>query len=213
MNGYVGSVSAPLAAGTRSAPSGMTDEEYRFEQPVSRVLKLFGLTVPALVIMLLTYIGLTEHVFGLSYALNRQMGRSFRRSLRVAYLLASSGAAALCHAVLLSRCALDGLEGVDSPLCPEVLLGERRCLAPSSMACLVAVLTLWVERVVAPALDLWGEGRTSAGRLRVRYRPRLLPSCGSPWPSSSWAPCSCCACSRRDARWCSFRGAARGTES
>ena len=163
MNGYVGSVSAPLAAGTRSAPSGMTDEEYRFEQPVSRVLKLFGLTVPALVIMLLTYIGLTEHVFGLSYALNRQMGRSFRRSLRVAYLLASSGAAALCHAVLLSRCALDGLEGVDSPLCPEVLLGERRCLAPSSMACLVAVLTLWVERVVAPALDLWGRGPYQRG--------------------------------------------------
>ena len=24
------------------------------------------------------------------------------------------------------------------------------------MACLVAVLTLWVERAVAPALDLWG---------------------------------------------------------
>ena len=133
----------------------MTDEEYRFEQPVSRVLKLFGLTVPALVILLLMYIGFTEHVFGLSYVLRRQMGRSFRRSLRVAYLLASSTAAGLCHAVLLSRCALDGLEGVDSPLCPEVLLGERRCLAPSSMACLVAVLTLWVERIVAPALDLW----------------------------------------------------------
>ena len=142
----------------------MTDEEYRFEQPVSRVLKLFGLTVPALVILLLMYIGFTEHVFGLSYVLNRQMGRSFRRSLRIAYLLASSTAAGLCHAVLLSRCALDGLEGVDSPLCPEVLLGERRCLAPSSMACLVAVLALWVERVVAPALDLWkGDGPYQRG--------------------------------------------------
>jgi len=163
VNGYLGSVSAPLAAGTRSAPNGMTNEEYRFEPPVSRVLKLFGLTVPSLVIMLLIYIGLTEHVFGLSYAINRQMGRSFRRSLRVAYLIASSMAAVLCHAVLLSRCALDGLEGVDTPLCPEVLLGERRCLAPSSMACIVAVLTLWVERWVVPALDLWGRGPYQRG--------------------------------------------------
>lgn len=141
----------------------MTDEEYRYEPPVSRVLKLFGLTVPPLVILLLMYIGFTEHVFGLSYVLNRQMGRPFRRSLRVAYLLASSVAAGLCHAILLSRCALDGLEGADSPLCPEVLLGERRCLAPSSMACLVAVLTLWVERAVAPALDLWGRGPYQRG--------------------------------------------------
>ena len=46
---------------------------------------------------------------------------------------------------------------------PEVLLGERRCLAPSSMACLVAVVTLWVERVVAPALDLWGRGPYQRG--------------------------------------------------
>ena len=163
MNGYLGLVSAPLPAVTRTSLNGMNDEEYRFEPPVSRVLKLFGLTVPALVIMLIMYIGLTEHVFGLSYVINRQMGRSFRRSLRVSYLLASSVAAGLCHAFLLSRCALDGLEGVDSPLCPEVLLGERRCLAPSSMASLVAVLALWVERIVAPALDMWGRGPYQRG--------------------------------------------------
>lgn len=156
-------VSAPLPTVTRTLLNRMNDEEYRFNTPVSRVLKLFGLTVPALVILLIIYIGLTEHVFGMSYVINRQMGRSFRRSLRVSYLLASSVAAGLCHAVLLSRCALDGLEGVDSPLCPEVLLGERRCLAPSSMAALVAVLTLWVERIVAPALDMWGRGPYQRG--------------------------------------------------
>lgn len=156
MNGYLGSVSAPLPAVARASLNGMNDEEYQFTPPVSRVLKLFGLTVPALVVLLLMYIGFTEHVFGLSYLINRQMGRSFRRSMRIAYLIASSMAAGLCHAMLLSRCALDGLEGVDSPLCPEVLLGELRCLQPSAMACLVAVLTLWVERAVAPALDLWG---------------------------------------------------------
>ena len=163
MNGYLGSVSAPLPAVARASLNGMNDEEYQFTPPVSRVLKLFGLTVPALVVLLLMYIGFTEHVFGLSYLINRQMGRSFRRSMRIAYLLASSMAAGLCHAFLLSRCALDGLEGVDSPLCPEVLLGERRCLAPSSMASLVAVLALWVERIVAPALDMWGRGPYQRG--------------------------------------------------
>ena len=141
----------------------MNDAEYHIEPPVSRVLKLFGLTVPAILVLLIIYVALTEHVFGMSYVINRQMGRSFRRSLRIAYLLFASAAAALCHAALLSRCALDGLEGVDSPLCPEVLLGERRCLAPSAMACLVAVVALWVERIVAPALDLWGRGPYQRG--------------------------------------------------
>ena len=137
--------------------------EYRSEPSTSRVIKLFGLTVPAVVMLLIVYVSLTEHVFGLSYVVHRQMGRPFRRSLRLAYLLVSSFAAALCHAALLSRCALNGLEGVDSPLCPEVLLGERRCLAPSAMACLVAVVALWVERLVAPALDLWGKGPYTRG--------------------------------------------------
>lgn len=135
----------------------MNDEEYRSAPATSRVIKLFGLTVPAVLILLLIYVALTEHVFGMSYAINRQMGPGFRRSLRIAYLVVSSVAAGLCCAALLSRCALDGLDGVDSPLCPEVLLGERHCLAPSAMACLVAVTTLWVERIVAPALNLWGK--------------------------------------------------------
>jgi len=135
----------------------MNDAQYHAEPPVSRVIKLFGLTIPPLTIMLITYIGLTEYVFGVAYVINRQMGRKFRRTLRLWYLLASSAAASLCLAALLSRCALDGLEGVDSPLCPEVLIGETRCLQPSAMACLVAVLTLWIERFVAPALDLWND--------------------------------------------------------
>lgn len=141
----------------------MNDAEYHFEPPVSRVLKLFGMTVPPLVLMLIVYICLTEHAFGLSYVLNRQMGRSFRRTLRVCYLIASSMASGLCHAMLLSRCALDGLEGVDSPLCPEVLIGELRCLQPTAMACIVAVVALWVERVVSPALDLWNQGPYQRG--------------------------------------------------
>ena len=116
----------------------------------TRVLTLFSLTVPAIIFFLVTYVALTEHVFGMSYVIGRRLGRRLRAGFRVAYLLIASVVAGLFHAALLLRCTLD-----EFSLCPAVLLGERRCLAPSASACLAVVVAISLERVFVPMLDLW----------------------------------------------------------
>ena len=121
--------------------------------PTSRVLKLFSLTVPPLVFLMITYISLTEYVFGLSYVVGRRLGKRLRKTLRVGYILFTSIGAGLLHVGLLSRCALGASMDV-SALCPDVLLTEHSCLAPSASACLMMLLALFVERISVPMLDL-----------------------------------------------------------
>lgn len=119
----------------------------------SRVLQLFSLTVPPLVILLITYVALTEHVFGMSYLIGRRMGKRTRRPLRFLYVVITSLTAGMLHAAMLSRCILVAPMD-ESAFCPDVPMTEQRCLAPSAVTALAMFVALWVERVVGPMLDL-----------------------------------------------------------
>lgn len=114
---------------------------------VLRVLKLFRLTVPPVGAMAVCYVGLNEHVFGLSYVVGKRLKPRLRRLLRASYLFATALTAVGLGAWLLTTCGTPGA-------CPPVRLGERSCLAAASSGALWAVVMLPLERCASPLLGL-----------------------------------------------------------
>jgi hypothetical protein len=119
---------------------------------VSRVLRLFRLSVPPLFLVLACYVCLGEHVFGLAYVVGRRLKPRLRATLRGLYRLSTAFIAFFIHTYLWYACADDGDEGAS--LCPRTRFGERHCLAITSTGALYCGATLLVERWANPVLEL-----------------------------------------------------------
>ena len=131
---------------------------------VSRVLRLFRLSVPPVFFLLACYVFLGEHVFGLAYVVGKRLKPRLRATLRGLYRLSSAFIAFVMHAYLWYACADDDEEG--APLCPRTRFKERHCLAITSASALYCGATLLVERWANPMLGL--DQPTGAARARVR---------------------------------------------
>ena len=135
------------------------DQDGEVVVSVSRVIAMFGLTVPPLVLVMAVYASLTEHVFGLSHFMGSQMGARTRRVLRAAHHVLSAAVSAVVQAALITQCGVPALV-VASELpgaqlaCPRVDFRELGCLASGASASLLLVLALFVERVSVPLLNL-----------------------------------------------------------
>lgn len=120
------------------------------EESPARVLRLFGLTLPPVFVLLLCYVCLGEHVFGLAYVIGKRLKWRARAVLRATYF-ASTGVVATClHLALLFTCG----DGEELSACPPVRIKERNCLASTSMTAVYCGATLLLERWASPMLDL-----------------------------------------------------------
>ena len=118
------------------------------ETSVLRVLKLFSLTVPPIGVLAVCYIGLGEHVFGLSYVIGKRLKPRLKRALRAGYLLGTALAGIALFTALLTTC------GGTASACPPVRLGERWCLVSASVGAVWSLVMLLVERCANPLFDL-----------------------------------------------------------
>ena len=118
------------------------------ETSVLRVLKMFSLTVPPIGMLAACYIGLGEHVFGLSYVIGKRLKPRLKRVLRVSYLLGTALMGIALFTALLTTC------GGTASACPPVRLGERWCLVSASVGSVWAFTMLLVERCANPLLEL-----------------------------------------------------------
>jgi hypothetical protein len=116
---------------------------------VSRVLRLFRLSVPPLFFLLACYVFLGEHVFGLAYVIGKRLKPRMRATLRGFYRLSTAFIALFMHAYLWYACADDEMS-----TCPRTRFEERHCLAITSTAALYCGATLLVERWANPMLEL-----------------------------------------------------------
>jgi|SaaInlV_125m_DNA_1040241.scaffolds.fasta_scaffold59583_2 hypothetical protein len=119
---------------------------------VSRVLRLFRLSVPPIFFLLACYVCLGEHVFGLAYVVGKRLKPRLRATLRGLYRLVAAFFAFFIHTYLWYACADEGDEGAS--LCPRTRFGERHCLAITSTGVLYCGATLLVERWANPVLAL-----------------------------------------------------------
>ena len=118
------------------------------ETSVLRVLKLFSLTVLPIGMLAACYIGLGEHVFGLSYVIGKRLKPRLKRLLRAGYLVSTALTGIALFTALLMTC------GGTASACPPVRLGERWCLVSASVGSVWALVMLLVERCTNPLLDL-----------------------------------------------------------
>jgi len=116
---------------------------------VSRVLRLFRLTVPPVFFMLACYVFLGEHVFGLAYVVGKRLKPRMRATLRGFYHLSTATFALGLHLYMLFACG-----DTTASMCPPVRLKERQCLAITSATALYCGATLLAERWANPMLDL-----------------------------------------------------------
>jgi hypothetical protein len=126
---------------------------------VSRVLRLFRLSVPPVFFLLACYVFLGEHVFGLAYIVGNRLKPSLRTTLRVCYRLASACIALFMHLYLWYACSSD-----EASVCPPTRFGERNCLAITSTCALYCGATLLVERWANPLFHL---GHPTGTRVRA----------------------------------------------
>jgi len=116
---------------------------------VSRVLRLFRLSVPPIFFLLACYVFLGEHVFGLAYVIGNRLKPRMRATLRGFYRLGTAMVALGMHASLWYACVDDELSA-----CPRTRFGERHCLIATSVSALYCGATLLVERWANPMLEL-----------------------------------------------------------
>ena len=116
---------------------------------VSRVLRLFRLTVPPVFFTLACYVFLGEHVFGLAYVVGKRLKPRMRATLRGFYHLSTATFALGLHLYMLFACG-----DTTASMCPPVRLKERQCLAITSATALYCGATLLAERWANPMLDL-----------------------------------------------------------
>ena len=117
-----------------------------------RVESMFQLTVPPIVALAATYVGLADAVFGLHRVLGDRMQRGQTRvwvwrTLRAAYLLLQAAVALGLHAALGAWC-------FTSETCTAEPLKRKWCLVAASVSILVVATSLAVDRCAVPLLDL-----------------------------------------------------------
>lgn len=118
------------------------------EEAPARVLRLFGLTVPPVFVLLVCYVFLGEHVFGLAYVIGKRLKPRARALLRATYFLSTAVTATCLHLALLFSC------GGTASACPAVRIKERNCLASTAVAAVYCGATLLFERWANPMLGL-----------------------------------------------------------
>ncbi len=118
------------------------------EEAPARVLRLFGLSLPPVFVLLLCYVFLGEHVFGLAYVIGKRLKRRARAVLRATYFLSTITAATCLHFALLFSC------GGTASACPPVRIKERNCLASTAVTAVYCGATLLFERWANPMLGL-----------------------------------------------------------
>ena len=116
---------------------------------ISRVLRLFRLSVPPVFFLLVCYVFLGEHVFGLAYVIGNRLKPRMRATLRGFYRLGMAMVALGMHASLWYTCVDD-----EASACPRTRFGERHCLIATSVSALYCGATLIVERWANPMLEL-----------------------------------------------------------
>jgi hypothetical protein len=116
----------------------------------TRVLRLFGLTLPPVFVLLLCYTCLGEHVFGLAYVIGKRLKPRAIAMLRATYFLSTGIVAASLHLALLFSCG----NGAGLSACPLVRVKERGCLISTSVTAVYCGATLLLERWANPMLDL-----------------------------------------------------------
>jgi len=120
------------------------------DEASTRVLRLFGLTLPPVFVLLLCYVCLGEHVFGLAYVIGKRLKTRARKVLRATYFLSTGVAATCLHLALLFSCG----NGAELSACPAVRIKERGCLISTSVTAVYCGATLLLERWANPMLDL-----------------------------------------------------------
>jgi len=115
---------------------------------MSRVIRFFRLSVPPVFFLLVCYVFLGEHVFGLGYVIGRRLKPRMRTTLRACYRLSTAMIGLVVHLYLLLAC------GSEASACPPVRFGERNCLIITSVSALYCGATLLVERWANPMLQL-----------------------------------------------------------
>ena len=118
------------------------------EEAPTRVLRMFGLTLPPVFVLLLCYVCLGEHVFGLAYVIGKRLKTRARAVLRAVYFSSTGITAACLHLALLFSC------GGTASACPPVRIKERNCLASTSVTAVYCGATLLLERWANPMLGL-----------------------------------------------------------
>ena len=117
---------------------------------VSRVLRLFRLSVPPVFFLLVCYVFLGEHVFGIAYVVSKRLKPSLRRTLRAFYHLSTATFALFLHLYILNACVSDD----EASACPDTRFGERHCLAITSASALYCGASLLTERWANPTFGL-----------------------------------------------------------
>jgi len=120
------------------------------DESASRVLRLFGLTLPPVFVLLLCYACLGEHVFGLAYVIGKRLKPRAVAVLRAIYFTSTGIAAASLHFALLFSCG----NGAELSACPLVRVKERACLISTSVTAVYCGATLLLERWANPMLGL-----------------------------------------------------------
>ena len=119
------------------------------DRNVSRMLRIFRLSIPPVFFLLACYVFLGEHVFGLAYVVGKRLKPRMRATLRGFYRLSTAFIAFFIHTYLWYACADE-----ETSLCPRTRFGERNCLAITSASALYCGATLLVERWANPMLKL-----------------------------------------------------------
>ena len=117
---------------------------------VSRVLRLFRLSVPPVFFLLVCYACMGEHVFGIAYVVGKRLKPSLRRTMRAFYHLSTATFALFLHLYILNACVSDD----EASACPDTRFGERHCLAITSASALYCGASLLTERWANPMLGL-----------------------------------------------------------
>ena len=116
---------------------------------ISRMLRIFRLSIPPVFFLLACYVFLGEHVFGLAYVVGKRLKPRMRATLRGLYRLGTAFIGFVMHASLWYTCADN-----ETSLCPRTHFQERRCLIATSVCALYCGWTLLMERWANPMLEL-----------------------------------------------------------
>jgi len=142
---------------------------------LSRLQRLFSLSVPPLVFLAMGYVGLSNSVFGLAHLVGKRLAPSLRRPLRTAYVGLTGLVAATAHIALVMSCASLG-----DP-CSErsAPLQDAHCFGASSAAVVFLLCTFAVDRVFVPLLDV----QCDACALSLRARAARAAAVAVVWMS------------------------------
>lgn len=120
------------------------------EDPGRRVLRLFRLSVPPVFFVLVCYVCMGEHVFGIAYVIGNRLKPRMRDTLRAIYHLSTATFALFIHIYIWNACAVTD----EASACPQTRFGERHCLAITSASALHCGATLLTERWANPMFRL-----------------------------------------------------------